>query len=206
MTTDCNDHRLMWWLNKFDWFVVSQVTLPFIIALNLSNDGYFLPLGAMETERHLLDFLNGILDGTIQVSLECSFTWRMITWSIGETFMCDFVWSQGQGGNCAYQRMSRLIYDIRVTLTVRLFIISPVSCFLSMWPLTSPSCVCTSSWCSSRLRYLAASWSASHSPWWPCSATSAVSIDPPRAMMMTASQCSLHRYHAASRPTKSLTE
>lgn len=50
------------------------MTLPFIIALNLSNDGYFLPLGAMETERHLLDFLNGILDGTIQVSLECSFT------------------------------------------------------------------------------------------------------------------------------------
>lgn len=48
--------------------VVSEVTVPSFIVVNLSNDGYFLPPGAMETERHLLDFLNGVLDGSIQVS------------------------------------------------------------------------------------------------------------------------------------------
>ncbi|KAE8290453.1 Protein disulfide-isomerase TMX3 [Larimichthys crocea] len=95
-------------------YVMGQVTLPFIIALNLSNDGYFLPLGAMETERHLLDFLNGILDGTIQ----------------------------GQGGNCAYQRMSRLIYDIRVTLTL-VFIQAPLlGCLLVSIPLTMVAMFC----------------------------------------------------------------
>uniref|UniRef100_A0A3Q3X861 protein disulfide-isomerase n=1 Tax=Mola mola TaxID=94237 RepID=A0A3Q3X861_MOLML len=49
--------------------VMSDVAVPSFIAMNLSIDGYFLPLGAMETEQHLLDFLNGVLDGSVQVSL-----------------------------------------------------------------------------------------------------------------------------------------
>lgn len=48
---------------------VSDVAVPSFIAMNLSIDGYFLPLGAMETEQHLLDFLNGVLDGSVQVSV-----------------------------------------------------------------------------------------------------------------------------------------
>lgn len=50
-------------------FTVSEVTVPSFIVVNLSSDGYFLPPGAVETERHLLDFLDGVLDGSIQVSL-----------------------------------------------------------------------------------------------------------------------------------------
>lgn len=47
--------------------VVSEVAVPSFIVVDLSIDGYFLPRGAMETEQHFLDFLDGILDGSIQV-------------------------------------------------------------------------------------------------------------------------------------------
>ncbi|XP_059200786.1 protein disulfide-isomerase TMX3-like [Centropristis striata] len=70
--------------------VMGDVSLPSFIVVNLSNDGYFLPPGAVETERHLLDFLDGVLDSSIE----------------------------GQGGNSAAQRLRRLVYDIRVTLTL----------------------------------------------------------------------------------------
>uniref|UniRef100_A0A667YSP6 protein disulfide-isomerase n=1 Tax=Myripristis murdjan TaxID=586833 RepID=A0A667YSP6_9TELE len=43
--------------------VMGEVTMPALIVLNLSNDGYFLPLGVVETERHLLDFLDGCQGG-----------------------------------------------------------------------------------------------------------------------------------------------
>lgn len=46
----------------------SEVTLPSLIAVDLSIDAYFLPLGATKKEKDLLDFLDGILDGSIQVS------------------------------------------------------------------------------------------------------------------------------------------
>lgn len=48
--------------------VVSEVAVPSFIVVNLSTDGYFLPPGTMETEQHFVDFLDGILDGSIQVS------------------------------------------------------------------------------------------------------------------------------------------
>lgn len=47
---------------------VSEVTVPSFIVVNLSSDSYFLPPGAVQTERHLLDFLDGVLDSSIQVS------------------------------------------------------------------------------------------------------------------------------------------
>lgn len=56
--------------------VVSEVAVPSFIVVDLSIDGYFLPSGTMETEQHLLDFLNGVLDGSIEVSLGLRFTWR----------------------------------------------------------------------------------------------------------------------------------
>lgn len=46
----------------------SEVTLPSLIAVDLSIDAYFLPPGATIKEKDLLDFLDGILDGSIQVS------------------------------------------------------------------------------------------------------------------------------------------
>lgn len=52
--------------------------MPSLIVVNLSNDGYFLPLGTVETERHLLDFLNGVLDNSIQVGPDSRFTRKMM--------------------------------------------------------------------------------------------------------------------------------
>lgn len=51
-------------------FPLSDVTVPSFIVVNLSNDGYFLPPGAVETEQQLTDFLDGVLDGSIQVSVD----------------------------------------------------------------------------------------------------------------------------------------
>ena len=59
-----------WPVNISDWSVTfSEVTLPSLIVVNLSNDGYFLPPGAVDTERHLLDFLDGVLESSIEVSV-----------------------------------------------------------------------------------------------------------------------------------------
>uniref|UniRef100_A0A3B5B9K4 protein disulfide-isomerase n=1 Tax=Stegastes partitus TaxID=144197 RepID=A0A3B5B9K4_9TELE len=67
--------------------VMGEVIVPSFIIVNLSNDGYFLPLGAVETERHLLDFMDGVLDGSVEI----------------------------QGGNSITQRFRRFFYDAKVT-------------------------------------------------------------------------------------------
>ncbi|KAJ3596998.1 hypothetical protein NHX12_003398, partial [Muraenolepis orangiensis] len=46
--------------------VMGEVPIPSIIVLDLSTDGYFLPPIVMETEQHLLDFLNGVLDKSLE--------------------------------------------------------------------------------------------------------------------------------------------
>ncbi|KAG7252708.1 hypothetical protein CRUP_029098 [Coryphaenoides rupestris] len=61
--------------------VMGEVQMPSIIVLNLSNDGYFLPPIVMETEEHLLEFLNGVLDKSVEVRddegpLLCLMKWR----------------------------------------------------------------------------------------------------------------------------------
>ncbi|XP_031176978.2 protein disulfide-isomerase TMX3-like [Sander lucioperca] len=90
-----------------DGLVMGELSVPTFIVVNLSNDGFFLPPGAVQTERHLLDFLNGILDGSIQ----------------------------GQGGNSIDLRAQRLFYNIKVTLKPA-FVKSPVyCCFLISLPL-----------------------------------------------------------------------
>ncbi|XP_074484680.1 protein disulfide-isomerase tmx3a-like, partial [Sebastes fasciatus] len=87
--------------------VMGEAIVPSFIVVNLSNDGYFLPLGTVETEHHLLDFLNGVLDGSIQC----------------------------HGGNGVDQRVRRFIYDITVTLTP-VFRQAPLfGCFLVGFPL-----------------------------------------------------------------------
>uniref|UniRef100_A0A8C3A2E4 protein disulfide-isomerase n=1 Tax=Cyclopterus lumpus TaxID=8103 RepID=A0A8C3A2E4_CYCLU len=83
--------------------VMGEVVVPSFIVVNLSSDGYVLPPTAVETERQLLDFLNGVLDGSVQV----------------------------RGGNGVDQRVRRFIYDIRVTLTVSPVVLSPVLFVLS---------------------------------------------------------------------------
>lgn len=50
--------------------------MPSFIVVNLSNDGYFLPPSAVQAEHHLLDFLKGVLDGSIQVSPDSRVTRR----------------------------------------------------------------------------------------------------------------------------------
>ncbi|XP_075933554.1 protein disulfide-isomerase tmx3a-like isoform X2 [Anarhichas minor] len=87
--------------------VMGEVVVPSFIVVNLSSDGYFLPPVAVKTERHLLDFLNGVLDGSIQF----------------------------QGGNGVYQRARRFVYDIKVTLTPVFSQTPLLGCFLVGFPI-----------------------------------------------------------------------
>ncbi|XP_061694832.1 protein disulfide-isomerase TMX3-like isoform X7 [Syngnathoides biaculeatus] len=69
--------------------------------------GYYLPPASPETERNLLDFLDRVLDGTIQA----------------------------HGGNTIPQRVRRFIYETKVTL-LALFVEAPLlGCFLLGFPL-----------------------------------------------------------------------
>ncbi|GAA6235093.1 protein disulfide-isomerase TMX3-like [Lates japonicus] len=94
--------------------VMGEVIVPSLIIINLSNDGYFLPPGAVETERHLLDFLNGVLDGSVQC----------------------------HGGNSATQRIRRFIYDAKVTLTPVFSQAPLLGCFLVGFPFTILAIFC----------------------------------------------------------------
>ena len=44
-----------------------EVAIPSIIILNLSNDGYFVPPDEVQTEEQLVQFINGVLDGSFKV-------------------------------------------------------------------------------------------------------------------------------------------
>ncbi|XP_072220200.1 protein disulfide-isomerase tmx3a-like [Leuresthes tenuis] len=88
-------------------FIMGEVMVPSFIVVNLSNDGYFLPPGPVETERHLLDFLDGVLGGSVEA----------------------------QGGNGLAQRFRRLVYQTKITL-MPVFIEAPVlACFLVGFPI-----------------------------------------------------------------------
>ncbi|XP_062259949.1 protein disulfide-isomerase TMX3-like isoform X2 [Platichthys flesus] len=80
--------------------MMKDVVMPSFVVVNLSNDGYFLPQGPVDTERQLLDFLNGVLDGSIQC----------------------------QGGNGVVQRVTRSVYDSKLLLQ-SLYGKSPLLCF-----------------------------------------------------------------------------
>lgn len=47
--------------------VPREAPVPSLMVVNLSNDGYFLPPAPIETELQLLDFLDGVLDGSVEV-------------------------------------------------------------------------------------------------------------------------------------------
>ncbi|XP_067329893.1 protein disulfide-isomerase tmx3a-like isoform X2 [Channa argus] len=94
--------------------VMGEVILPLLLVVNLSNDGYFLPTSTLKTERHLLDFLNGVLDG----SIHC------------------------HGGNGLIQRIRRLFYNVKVTLTPVFSQAPLLGCFLVGFPLTFVAIFC----------------------------------------------------------------
>ncbi|XP_061550202.1 protein disulfide-isomerase TMX3-like isoform X4 [Phycodurus eques] len=94
--------------------IMGKLGLPAIVMLNLSTDSYFLPPTSLETERHLLDFLDQVLDGSIQA----------------------------HGGNGVTQRVRRFIYETKVTL-LPLFAEAPLlGCFLLGLPLGLVGLVC----------------------------------------------------------------
>ncbi|XP_022622108.1 protein disulfide-isomerase TMX3-like isoform X1 [Seriola dumerili] len=94
--------------------VMGEVIVPSFVVVNLSNDGYFLPTGAMETEHHLMNFLNGVLDGSIQC----------------------------QGGNGVVQRARRFVHETKVTL-MSVFSQAPLlGCFLVGFPLAMATVFC----------------------------------------------------------------
>uniref|UniRef100_A0A4W6CLW6 protein disulfide-isomerase n=1 Tax=Lates calcarifer TaxID=8187 RepID=A0A4W6CLW6_LATCA len=117
--SDVNTHRNFYFgfmegSDYINGLVMGEVIVPSLIVINLSNDGYFLPPGAVETERHLLDFLNGVLDGSVQC----------------------------HGGNSATQRIRRFIYDAKVTLTPVFSQAPLLGCFLVGFPFTILAIFC----------------------------------------------------------------
>ncbi|XP_047445929.1 protein disulfide-isomerase TMX3-like isoform X2 [Mugil cephalus] len=86
--------------------VMGEVSVPSFIVVNLSTDSYFLPPVAVETEQQLLDFLDGVLDGSVE----------------------------SRGGNDVLQRIRRFVYDAKTAL-MPVFIHAPVfGCFLVGFP------------------------------------------------------------------------
>ncbi|XP_028832691.1 protein disulfide-isomerase tmx3a isoform X2 [Denticeps clupeoides] len=71
-------------------FIMGELELPHIVVLNLSNDGYYLPNKTLKSTDDLLEFLNGVLNGSNQLL----------------------------GGNGFIQRLQRFVYDAKTTVTV----------------------------------------------------------------------------------------
>lgn len=113
----------------------SEVTLPSLIVVDLSIDAYFLPPSTTKKEKDLLDFLDGVLDGSIQVSPDLPER-RLKVWT--RINLCLCVVSQYQGGNSIHQRIFRIIYEVKSTVLV----CSNVVSFLCFLP-ASPDLLCT---------------------------------------------------------------
>lgn len=47
--------------------VPSEVAVPSVIILNTSNEQYFLPAEPTETMEQLVQFITGVLNGSVQV-------------------------------------------------------------------------------------------------------------------------------------------
>uniref|UniRef100_A0A1A8J5Y2 protein disulfide-isomerase n=1 Tax=Nothobranchius kuhntae TaxID=321403 RepID=A0A1A8J5Y2_NOTKU len=97
-----------------DGLIMGELTVPSLIVVNLSNDGYFLPLGPVKTERHLLDFLNGVLDGSVE----------------------------SLGGNGFMQRVKRFVYETKITLTPLFREAPELGCLLLSFPLIIGAIIC----------------------------------------------------------------
>ncbi|XP_062337338.1 protein disulfide-isomerase TMX3-like [Osmerus eperlanus] len=71
-----------------DGLIMGEVAIPSIIMLNMSNDGYFLPPDEVQTEEQLVQFINGVLDGSFE----------------------------SQGGNGVFQRFQRFVYNTKLNV------------------------------------------------------------------------------------------
>ncbi|XP_075878294.1 protein disulfide-isomerase tmx3a-like isoform X2 [Nelusetta ayraudi] len=86
--------------------VMGEVTLPSLIVVDLSIDAYFLPPSTTKKEKDLLDFLDGVLDGSIQY----------------------------QGGNSIHQRILRIIYEVKSTVLLVYDQSPAAACLLVSFP------------------------------------------------------------------------
>ncbi|KAG8009578.1 Protein disulfide-isomerase TMX3 [Nibea albiflora] len=92
----------------------SEVTVPSVIILNTSNEQYFLPSEPIETMEQLVQFINGVLNGS----------------------------AQAYGGDGFIQRIKRVAFDARSTI-MSVFRSSPLlGCFLFGLPLGVISLMC----------------------------------------------------------------
>ncbi|KAJ4925067.1 hypothetical protein JOQ06_017805 [Pogonophryne albipinna] len=94
--------------------IMGEVTVPSVIILNTSNEQYFLPDEPIETMEQLVQFINGVLNGS----------------------------AQANGGDGFIQRIKRVAFDARSTI-MSVFRSSPMlGCFLFGLPLGVISLMC----------------------------------------------------------------
>ncbi|XP_034717920.1 protein disulfide-isomerase TMX3 [Etheostoma cragini] len=94
--------------------IMGEVTVPSVIILNTSNEQYFLPSEPIETMEQLVQFINGVLNGS----------------------------AQANGGDGFIQRIKRIAFDARSTI-MSVFRSSPLlACFLFGLPLGVISLMC----------------------------------------------------------------
>ncbi|XP_043849464.1 protein disulfide-isomerase TMX3 isoform X2 [Dromiciops gliroides] len=94
--------------------LMDELNVPTVVAINTSNHQYFLPTRLIESTEDVMQFINDILDGTIEA----------------------------RGGDGILQRLKRVFYDVRTTV-VSVFRSSPfLGCFLFGLPLGVISIMC----------------------------------------------------------------
>ncbi|XP_049605994.1 protein disulfide-isomerase TMX3 isoform X1 [Syngnathus scovelli] len=94
--------------------IMGEVTVPSIIVLNTANEQYYLPSQPTETVEQLVQFISGVLNGSVPA----------------------------QGGDGFIQRIKRVLFDARSTV-MSVFRSSPLlGCFLFGLPLGVISLMC----------------------------------------------------------------
>lgn len=96
--------------------------MPSIIVLNMSIDGYFLPVSKIETIEDVIHFLNSVLEGRVEVR-------SVRNLSASQFFICEiqcfkiilyYYFYQLLGGNGILQQTKRLFYKTKSTVLVSL--------------------------------------------------------------------------------------
>jgi hypothetical protein len=62
----------------FGFYIFSELTVPTVVVLNTSNQQYFLLDRRIKDAKDMVQFINSILDGTVEVSGSVPFSegWR----------------------------------------------------------------------------------------------------------------------------------
>ncbi|XP_020026713.2 protein disulfide-isomerase TMX3 isoform X3 [Castor canadensis] len=94
--------------------LMDELTVPTVVVLNTSNQQYFLLDRRIKDAKDMVQFINSILDGTVEA----------------------------QGGDSILQRLKRIVFDAKSTI-VSIFKSSPLmGCFLFGLPLGVISIMC----------------------------------------------------------------